>query len=692
MKRKNILKFVSLLGIGSIVMLAAASCSQAANPTQNPRSATPNDGNANPSSTETMMDPAARELSVVRASFSTLVDSESKTTELYADYAKIQKTLKEAFGVARAVVGKSDSTTQSLKDAKATLESAISNAEKEKTDFDTKNDKLVAAYTILKDALKDEKTMLDSLAANANYKAIEDNLKGLYEKAKPIVLSTLIPIEGNSPVLTSVTAVSEPLSNAITRNEMWKINADNLVNSFVKRTLVQKDLTAGTNQSNTMPQPGNYSFVGYSVDIGTDQLTTGSTSSNMNVTPNWNFAQRVVWTAPDSGATVTAIPNNAENSTPLSSVSWIYSLTGPEAKYKLSFPYFGVSNKAYLYFPYKLVNSNDQVALQYKLNDGEEKVIEFGTASEQSGTVGAERAVMSDAQTGSPQTPEEASADKAMPETTIRIATPTVGDIKIAKIQLTDLKFGINTVEFRVPTQTGDNQPSKVAPMIGNMYITSSDDEANEDKIYADLFGNSYNQETSPSTVTVDLLKGYSLAANFNTYIRQFTNLKTENPVYLVGLIGGTTPRFTTNNKTKIESLTNKQSTPSSFAETSTLSVYVNAPETGNYYISGSYISSKTQMRSLKFATTNMSSNSVTIQVQAKENFTSLDKFDTSDSNTMITPNNEMNKTLMLQKGLNKIIISGVERENTPFIGNLTFTLMNASVNQPQVKGADKEN
>ncbi|ADC31336.1 variably expressed lipoprotein and hemagglutinin (VlhA) family protein [Mycoplasmoides gallisepticum str. F] len=33
MKRKNILKFVSLLGIGSFVMLAAASCTTPVNPT-----------------------------------------------------------------------------------------------------------------------------------------------------------------------------------------------------------------------------------------------------------------------------------------------------------------------------------------------------------------------------------------------------------------------------------------------------------------------------------------------------------------------------------------------------------------------------------------------------------------------------------------------------------------------------------
>ncbi|QMT98695.1 FIVAR domain-containing protein [Mycoplasma tullyi] len=697
MKRKNILKFVSLLGIGSFVMLAAASCSQATNATQNPRSATPNDGNTNPSSGQGMVDAAARELSVAKASLTTLVDSESKTTELYTDYAKIQKTLKEAFATARAVLGKSDSTTQSLNDAKSTLDSAISDAEKQKTDFDEKNGDLVKAYTSLKDALAKETTLLESVEG-PNYEAIKNNLVTLYAQARPIVETTLIPITGESPKVDDVTKVSMTLANAVMRNNAWKLNADNLVSSFVKRTLAKKDLTAGANQTNTMPQPGNYSFVAYSVNIGTDDAKTGSSNSNNNTTPNWNFAQRVVWTAPDSGATVTPISNTEENSKPLTDVSWIYSLTGAEAKYKLTIPYFGVSKNAYLYFPYKLVNMNDQVALQYKLNEEDAKVVEFGMMNSEPSGASGPSAGRGDSETGivKPSGSEETGADQTMASTPIRNATPTVDDIKIYKIELKDLKFGLNTVEFSVPMNGEDNM-MKVAPMIGNMYITSSNAKANEDKIYADLFGNSYNQENSSTAVTVDLLKGYSLAASYNTYIRQFTNLKTENPVYLVGLIGDGVPRFTEINKTDPTKLANNTTTPNTNGERRTFTIYVNAPQAGEYSISGSYISSSSEMRSIKFSAGDMTTttnNSVTVSFkQAKENFTSLETFNTADEATMTTTSGDMKKTLNLKEGLNKVVITKGSVDGTPFIGNLTFTLMNSASNSnSQGVGADKEN
>ncbi|SYV94607.1 Mycoplasma haemagglutinin, partial [Mycoplasmoides gallisepticum] len=87
--------------------------------------------------------------------------------------------------------------------------------------------------------------------------------------------------------------------------------------------------------------------------------------------------------------------------------------------------------------------------------------------------------------------------------------TPTVADINIAKVTLSNLNFGTNTIEFSVPT-TAKEGTSKVAPMIGNMYITSNDQ--NQRKIYNEIFGNTSNGSTS---VTVDLLKGYSLASGW---------------------------------------------------------------------------------------------------------------------------------------------------------------------------------
>ncbi|SYV94452.1 Mycoplasma haemagglutinin, partial [Mycoplasmoides gallisepticum] len=91
--------------------------------------------------------------------------------------------------------------------------------------------------------------------------------------------------------------------------------------------------------------------------------------------------------------------------------------------------------------------------------------------------------------------------------------TPTVSDINVAKVTLSNLKFGSNTIEFSV--STGEGEMSKVAPMIGNMYLTSSDSDVNKKKIYDDLFGNNSVQQDNQTAVTVDLLKGYSLATSW---------------------------------------------------------------------------------------------------------------------------------------------------------------------------------
>ncbi|MES3497596.1 hypothetical protein QMY45_03865, partial [Mycoplasmoides gallisepticum] len=48
--------------------------------------------------------------------------------------------------------------------------------------------------------------------------------------------------------------------------------------------------------------------------------------------------------------------------------------------------------------------------------------------------------------------------------------------------------------------------------------------------------------------------------------------------------------------------------------------------------------------------------------------------------------NNMMKKTLTLNKGLNKIILSGVNNGDTPFIGNLTFTLESNQTTSEQVE------
>ncbi|AHV85455.2 VlhA [Mycoplasmoides gallisepticum S6] len=674
MKRKNILKFVSLLGIGSFVMLAAASCTQASTPTPtptptptttttttpnpepkpdpmpNPPSGGMNGGNTNPGGGQNMMDAAAQELTAAKKVLSDLIGEESKTVELYADYAKIKADLTSAYAVAKTTSDSSTSTLDQVKTATSTLQTAIDAAVKARTDFDAVNGPLVTAYNALKETLKNEKSNLDLVMA-AEFAAIKNNLDSLYQTAKTLIEGTLQPKMGNSPQVEAVTQANQAIVNATQMLETRKNNASTLNTSFLKETLKSASLSAATgdNATTVQQQPGNYSFVAYTSDIAS---------------PNWNFAQRTVWTA-DNKLVTSPLPNNSQNSAPLTDVSWIYTLSGTGAKYTLTFDYYGPQT-GYLYFPYKLVKGADKnnIGLQYKLNDGNFEQINFAPAPTEP------------ARSTMPQTaPENQTSEENMTAASQLNTTPTVSDINVAKVTLSNLKFGSNTIEFSVPTQAEDEMP-KVAPMIGNMYLTSSDSDVNKNKIYDDLFGNNSVQQDNKTAVTVDLLKGYSLATSWRTYIRQFTGLtgngaQTSDPVYLIGLIGGS------GNRTVASAQMNKKNNPHVNGDQRTFIIYVNAPVNGNYHISGAYLQGSDPARSLKFSTGEMAQNVVTVTNLKQDNWTALGHFDTNkmDSTTVSGTDEQMKKTLTLNKGLNKIILSGVSNRDTPFIGNLTFTL-----------------
>ncbi|SYV94167.1 Mycoplasma haemagglutinin, partial [Mycoplasmoides gallisepticum] len=213
----------------------------------------------------------------------------------------------------------------------------------------------------------------------------------------------------------------------------------------------------------------------------------------------------------------------------------------------------------------------------------------------------------------------ESSTSETMPAATTMNEAPTVADINVAKVTLTGLKFGENKIEFSVPT----DQTNKVAPMIGNMYLTSSDSDANKKKIYDDLFANTFNNENNPTAVTVDLLKGYSLAASYSIYVRQFNELNIQNgadmpkspTVYLVGLIGS-------NASKSIRDLSNVRTSPNTVNANRTFTIYVNAPKSGDYYLSGSYLTN--QNRNIKFLNSSSdetSNNSLALNVKAQTNW-----------------------------------------------------------------------
>ncbi|WP_391516877.1 hypothetical protein [Mycoplasmoides gallisepticum] len=668
MKRKNILKFVSLLGIGSFVMLAAASCTSATTPTPNPEpkpdpmpnppSGGMNGGDTNPGGGQGMMNATNQELVNAKKALSDLIGGESKTVELYADYAKIKADLTSAYTVAKTTSNSSTSTLDQVKAATSTLQTAINTAASDKEKFDQQNSQLLMAYKVLKDTLNKKEAIVMSLNQE-KYSAILSEINAASSTAAEIVKQTLNPVNGNLPVVATLNAENTKILEAIKEEKinLEKSNADLFANYQLYKLDRTKLMSEGFNNTQ---QPGNYSFVAYDSNI---------------VSPNWNFAQRTVWTA-DSRTWTSPLPNNSQNSAPLTDVSWIYSLSGTGVKYTLTFDYYGPQT-GYLYFPYKLVKDADKnnIGLQYKLNDGNFEQINFAP------TQPVESEATEPARSTMPQTaPENQTSEENMTAASQLNTTPTVSDINVAKVTLSNLKFGSNTIEFSVPM-------NKVAPMIGNMYLTSSDSDVNKNKIYDDLFGNNSVQQDNKTAVTVDLLKGYSLATSWRTYIRQFTGLtgngvQTSDPVYLIGLIGGS------GNRTVASAQMNKKNNPHVNGDQRTFIIYVNAPVNGNYHISGAYLQGSDPARSLKFSTGEMAQNVVTVTNLKQDNWTALGHFDTNkmDSTNVSGVGNEMKRTLTLNKGLNKIILSGVSNRDTPFIGNLTFTLESNQTTGEQVE------
>ncbi|WP_329503790.1 hypothetical protein RUS49_01860 [Mycoplasmoides gallisepticum] len=656
-------------------MLAAASCTSATTPTPNP---TPkpdpmpnpgggmNGGNTNPGNGGGMMSDnpnpgdttPEQQLAAARKTLTDLLGTESTNVALYADYAKIQSTLSTAYMTAKTASENTSATLDNLRSASTTLQAAIDKAVSDKNDFNIQNADLVSAYTSLKDVVKSETTNLEGLS-DANYIAIKDNLTTYYGKAKDILTATLYPASGEIPKVDAVKVVNNFITNANSNIEQWKNNANMLSDSFLKKTLDKQQLTSNAE----LQQPANYSFVGYSKDI-TDH--------------KYNFAKRIVW-KPQEGRSSTYVP--LENQGDLTEVSWIYSLAGNETKYSFTFANYGTTT-GYLYFPYKSVKSSDKVALQYKLNGASPVSIDFNNSAispsqeSASDADGSEMATTADDSSAESQVEAEKASSTSDVSTNAVNSAPRVDEIKVAKIMLSELKFGQNTIEFSVPT--GED---KVAPMIGNMYISSTD--KNDNLVYNDVFSNTLDKQDEPTSVTVNLLKGYSLAADHSTYFYQFSSsngMNESNPTYLVGFIGG---RGNRNNLNSSVTTDNKVASPSFQTSNRTLTIYVNAPKDGQYYIKGSYLTSNN--RNLKFTTTATANNSITFTVKGKNNWSTLGTFNTANNNDIETSGSSSSgqtnesKTIKLNKGLNKVVITSVmmtgNNPGAPYIGNLTFTL-----------------
>ncbi|WP_461220568.1 hypothetical protein MG1601_358 [Mycoplasmoides gallisepticum] len=651
MKRKNILKFVSLLGIGSFVMLAAASCTTPVNPTPNPNppsngggsgmSGGMNGGNTNPGDGQGMMDSAAQELAAARTALTNLLSSKNTNVQMYSDYAKIKNDLTAAYTTAKSTSDNTSATLEQVKSATSTLQAAIDKAASDKKTFDDQNSDLVTAYKELKSNVNNKDNNLMGLDST-QYSAIRTNLEGYYTIGADVVKKTLVPVEGMSPTKDEVTNLNTNINASVADLGSRKENADMYFNKFGKKVLVKSGVVApkpmmadGVQTEHETPtdnsQPVNYSFVGYSVDVN----GSGSTL------PAWDYVKRTVF---NINGTLVDNQNGDANTAPLTDVSWIYSLNNG-SKYTVSFTYYGPTT-AYLYFPYKLVQSSQSttVGLNYSLNGTEAKSVEFTAPT-----------TMNPEEMDSPAGTTQTTPETTTPATTANL-TPTVDTINVAKAILTNLKFGENTIDFTVPAQ-------KVAPMFGNFYITASED--NLDKVNDDIFGNKTTKSEESTSVTVDLLKGYNLAADYSTFFAKYTGatLDGENAgdYYLVGFIGSSNKRTYSGTGTQMN-------TPLNIGDKRNLIIYVNAPTEGKYYVSGIY--------------TTGSNRALRLWANNENNFMQFVNLNSGPGNTLKTFTTNMtdsritNQTISLNKGLNKVVIRSTNGGKAPNLGNLTFTLM----------------
>ncbi|QMT98806.1 FIVAR domain-containing protein [Mycoplasma tullyi] len=686
MKKNKITKIIGLLGVGSLVSLSISSCTAieqvVTQGSTRPNDAQPNENkqptkpveNQQPSKSVENQQPSqpvdnsnnnsnniennnvsennnrttsnantgntgSLSLQSARAELNTLIDSQNDTLKAYDDYAKIKKDLENAYASASEVSNNGDASQEAVSNAVSALQTAINTANSTKDDFNRDNAELVTTFNSLKLLLDNKRTTL-ALFTNDNYATINNHLKSLYDNAQSVIDKSLSPLEGDKPSTETLKSLNDNLTTASSDETIntQKQKADELRSGFSKFTLNNENL-AGVDEQHNNPQPWNYSFIGYSVDLGG---TTGGAEARSATDINFSFGRRKLW----SNATTVA-PDSME----ATDVSWIYGLFGPNAKYSLTFDYYGPTN-AYLYFPYKLVKQADadKIALQYKLNDGQPTQVSFSSSD----------------QSDNPQ---------ANP-------TPSVNKINVAKLALTGLANGSNKVEFSLPTEQ-----DKVAPMIGNMYLTSNIE--NTDKVYNSIFGNEPTTD-NPNEINVDLVKGYGLAADYSTYLAPYTtrstNVSGSTAVrrFLLDYVGNTNTRNsgTSNGMSSI-------TTPTNTNDNRTFIFYVNAPQAGDYSIKGTYYTAET--RGLNFALDGSTEESKTLKINnllSTPSWNSLSKkFDTNSDNqgsddarqSRNTGLTFSRKTLHLDKGLNKIVITGnstITNKNTPILGELIFTLI----------------
>ncbi|MDC4163695.1 hypothetical protein LNO75_03865 [Mycoplasma sp. T363T] len=605
MKRKNILKFVSLLGIGSFISLAAASCKtekkiETTNPSKPSKPTNPETDNSKGmmDNTNPSVQPSNTE---EKNKLSTSIATKNTNVALYSDYSVIKATLEKAYNDAQAIYDKDNASKEELVAAKNALDAAISKTKTDKDAFNSSNTELVNAYNTLKEKVNAKDTNL-ALVSDAKYTGIKTHLDSFYTQASEIISKTLQA----DPVPNSmqIQMLNTNINDAVTKLQEWISNVNEYSNFKVFE--INNDSFSGEFEYSKTPTT-TQSLVAYSSDF------------NNNVDSyKWSYAKRSI-----KGLSA------SEDTNKITNVAWIYSLKpktdSMTSSYDVTFTYYG-GEAAVLYLPYKAAKQDEisNLSLKYKLNSETDL--------------------------------------KNIP-----IADAKVDEIKIAKIDLSGLKFGENKISF-------STEMNKVSPMIGNIYITTP--EASTDKVYDDIFGN-IKDSSKPNEITVNFAKGYGLAnkgigvlnvgnSDESTIIKKLTGKldsdSKDKDYYLIGYLGKYAPQSMNN-----------------VSDVRYYSFYVNAPTNGDYEISGVYNSGEN--RGLTFWRDSF--NNTGDGKVAK--FINLNSGSGNWTNKLKTFNHQnkqgTDKTFLnLSKGLNKIIVSGYsDDKEAPNLGNVTFTLKQES-------------
>ncbi|MDC4183464.1 hypothetical protein [Mycoplasma bradburyae] len=609
-KTKKLLQLSFSLGFLVTTALVATSCNQPKTVTPKPTNPMqPGNGSetTTPESGETMQPGSGSgsgagtttpDNAEAKTHLESVISSEMQKLSMYNDYSVIKSTLANAYATAKTVYGKADATKDELTNAKTALETAIATAASNKNKFDNEHTDLVTSFNSLKETLSHKETNLNSLV-DSRYQGLKTILVNSYNDAQGIVTKTLQAEGLNKQQIDNANSAITSITTDLTNK---KANIDSY--SSFKKFEINEANFHGDFMYTSKPATSQ-SIVSFSSSF--DYAASGKM---------WRYAKRTI--------------NGASNNSEITDVSWIYSLdkgTGSannsNASYDIEFEYYGGST-ATLYFPYKAAKTeqvssgsetNDKLSLKYKLNDETESK-------------------------------------------PINISDAKLDEIKIAKVDLTNLKFGMNKISF-------STEQSKSAPMIGNIYISTTDETL--DDVRDNIFGN-VRTESKPNEITVDFAKGYGLAnkaidVREGTIIKKLTGnivgTSENNTYYLLGYLGKGVPN-TNNNPENVRYYT----------------FYVNAKKAGMYEISGVYNSGEN--RGLTFW---KGGYNVTTGTGVKAAFHNLNSTPNNWNDKLKTFNKDQKvsneaSSLLLSVGLNKIVVSGLTPNNeSPNLGNVTFTL-----------------